>query len=97
MGFRHTHTIIIRHVNGNVDRIAVDAAGRDLQNLEPGASVPLFTREETVLELPADWVYKADEGLTFFGGAQGPYQEASYSLEREDLAATASERRAEHG
>lgn len=83
MGFKHTHTITIRHANGNVDRIAVDGGGRELSNLPAGASVPLHTREETVMELPADWVYSADEGLTFFGNAEGPFTDATYTVEQD--------------
>jgi hypothetical protein len=86
MDFKHTHTITIRHANGDVDRIAVDGGGRDLGNLAAGASVPLHTREETLMELPADWVYTADQGLTFFGNAEGPFRDASYTVEREPSA-----------
>jgi hypothetical protein len=79
-----------------VDHIAVDSAGRELRNLDPGTTVPLYTREETVLEQAADWVYTADEGLTFFGRAEGPFQNASYSVEREDSASSAAQRTADH-
>lgn len=81
MGFRHTHTITIRHANGRIERIAVDSGGRELRNLPAGSSVPLHTREETVMELPADWVYSADQGLTYFGNPDGPFKHASYTLE----------------
>ena len=87
MSFKHTHTITIRHPNGNVERIAVDGGGRELENLPPGASVPLRTREESVMELPADWVYKAEEGLTFFGSAEGPFRDATYTVEPESMGA----------
>jgi hypothetical protein len=83
MAFKHTHTITIRHANGNVEKIAVDGGGRELTNLGAGASVPLHTREETLMELPADWVYTADQGLTFFGNPEGPFKDATYSVERE--------------
>jgi hypothetical protein len=80
MAFTHTHTITISHDNGNVDKIAVDGGGRALDNLPAGSSVPLYTREETVMELAADWVYTADEGLTFFGNPEGPFRNAKYSV-----------------
>ena len=83
MSFNHTHTITIRHANGREERIAVDAGGRELRDLPDGAVIPLRTREETVLELPADWVYSADQGLTFFGAPDGPFQDASYTVEEE--------------
>jgi hypothetical protein len=83
MDFKHTHTIVIRHATGKVDRIAVDGGGRELRNLANGESVPLHTREEMLMELPADWVYTADQGLTFFGTAEGPFKDASYAVERE--------------
>jgi hypothetical protein len=82
MGFKHTHTITIHHADGRAETIAVDGGGRELVNLTRGSAVPLRTREETVMELPADWVYKADEGLTFFGNAEGPFRDATYTVER---------------
>jgi hypothetical protein len=87
MRFKHTHTITIRHADGYVERIAVDAGGRSLRGLATGESVPLHTREETLMNMPADWVYTADEGLTFFGSPDGPYKSASYSLDEEAAAA----------
>jgi hypothetical protein len=80
MAFTHTHTITISHANGNVDKIAVDAGGRALDDLPPGSKVPLYTREETVMELAADWVYSAEEGLTFFGNPEGPFRDAKYAV-----------------
>jgi hypothetical protein len=87
MAFNHTHTITIRHADGNLERIAVDSGKRALRNLPPGASVPLRTREETLMSLPADWVYTTDQGLTFFGSAEGPYKHATYTVEEEIAAA----------
>jgi len=87
MAFKHTHTITIRHPDGNLERIAVDSGGRALRDLAAGASVPLHTREETLMSLPADWVYAADKGLTFFGSAEGPYKHATYTVEEEIAAA----------
>jgi hypothetical protein len=81
MAFTHTHTITIRHRDGNVEKIAVDAGEHRLEQLAPGAKVPLHTREETVMEMPADWVYTAEEGLTFFGNSEGPYRAATYTVE----------------
>jgi hypothetical protein len=81
MSFKHTHTITIEHANGRVERIAVDAGGRELRDLPPGSTVPLHTREETLLELPADWVFTADQGLTYFGQPEGPFKDARYTLE----------------
>ena len=83
MAFTHTHTITIRHRDGNVERIAVDAGERELDKLAPGTKVPLHTREETVMEMTADWVYTAEDGLTFFGNPEGPYRDATYALEPE--------------
>jgi hypothetical protein len=82
MAFTHTHTIMIRHEDGKLEKIAVDAGEHQLEQLAPGTKVPLHTREETLMELPADWVYTAEDGLTFFGSPEGPYREATYSLER---------------
>lgn len=82
MAFTHTHTITIRHADGRVEDIPVDAGEYELDALAPGAQVPLHTREETVLEVPADWVYTAADGLTFFGNPEGPYREASYTVKR---------------
>ena len=87
MAFHHTHTITIRHADGRLERIAVDSEKRALRNLPPGGSVPLRTREETLMNLPADWVYTADQGLTFFGSAEGPYKHATYTVEEETAAA----------
>jgi hypothetical protein len=81
MVFTHTHTITIRHEDGNVERIAVDSGGRELRELPPGTKVPLHTRQETLMELPADWVFTAEQGLTYFGNPEGPYRKASYSVE----------------
>jgi hypothetical protein len=80
MAFRHTHTITIQHPDGHLEKIPVDAGGRELKNLPAGANVPLHTREETVMELSADWVYTAEEGLTFFGNPEGPFKHAKYSV-----------------
>lgn len=82
MAFTHTHTITIRHPNGNVEDIHVDAGRKELEQLAPGSEVPLYTREETVMEVPADWVFSAEDGLTFFGNPEGPYREASYTVKR---------------
>lgn len=82
MAFTHTHTITIRHENGTVEKIAVDGGDYDLARLAPGAKVPLHTREETLLELPADWVYTPEQGLTYFGNSEGPYRKATYAVER---------------
>ena len=82
MAFTHTHTITIRHEDGNVERIPVDSGGDELDHLPPGAKVPLHTRQETVMELPADWVFTAEQGLTYFGNPEGPDRKASYSVER---------------
>lgn len=81
MSFNHTHTITIRHASGKVEEIAVDSGGRELRDIEEGATIPLHTREETLLELPADWVYSAERGLTFFGSPEGPYSSATYLVE----------------
>jgi hypothetical protein len=83
MGFQHTHTITIRHADGAVERIAVDSGRRALRNLPAGTSVPLHTREETMMNLPADWVFTADKGLTFFGSSEGPFKHAAYSVDEE--------------
>jgi hypothetical protein len=80
MAFTHTHTITIRHADGREEQIPVDSGGRGLRDLPAGTQVPLHTREETLMELPADWVYKADEGLTFFGNPEGPFKHASYAV-----------------
>lgn len=83
MSFIHTHTITIRHPSGKLEKIAVDSGGRELRDLEPGATIPLHTREETLMELPADWVYSEERGLTYFGSPEGPFTNATYSVERE--------------
>jgi len=80
MDFKHSHTITITHANGKVEHISVDSAGQSIDGLQPGAAVPLYTREEKLMELPADWVYTADKGLTFFGQSEGPYKGARYTL-----------------
>jgi hypothetical protein len=80
MEFRHTHTITIQHANGKVESISVDSGGHPLTALPPGTSVPLYTREEMLMGLPADWVFTADKGLTFFGQSEGPYKSATYTL-----------------
>jgi hypothetical protein len=80
MEFTHTHTITIRHADGREEKIAVDSGGRALQGLPAGTQVPLHTREESVMELPADWVYTADQGLTFFGNPEGPFKNATYNV-----------------
>jgi hypothetical protein len=72
MAFTHTHTITIRHEDGNVERIAVDSGGHELVQLAAGAKVPLHTREETLMELPADWVFTAEHGLTYSAVPRGP-------------------------
>ena len=88
MAFTHTHTITITHADGTVDKIAVDGGRHTLDQLSPGSSVPLYTREETLLELPADWVYSASDGLTFFGNPEGPFRHATYTVEPENAAAS---------
>lgn len=80
MDFKHTHTITITHANGKLETVSVNAGGQDLSALSSGSKVPLYTREETLMELPADWVYTAEQGLTFFGQAEGPFKNASYTL-----------------
>lgn len=80
MAFTHTHTITIQHADGRLEKIPVDAGGRALTGLPAGSNVPLHTREETVMELPADWVYTAEDGLTFFGNPEGPFKSAKYSV-----------------
>ncbi|HEX6244872.1 MAG TPA: hypothetical protein VFZ61_28325 [Polyangiales bacterium] len=80
MEFTHTHTITIQHADGRVEKIAVDSGGRELRGLAAGTKVPLHTREEAVMELPADWVYTAEDGLTFFGNPEGPFKHASYAV-----------------
>lgn len=83
MGFQHTHTITIQHTDGSVEKIAVDSGRRALRDLPAGTSVPLHTREETTMNLPADWVFSADKGLTFFGSSEGPFKHAKYSVDEE--------------
>jgi len=80
MDFKHSHTITITHTSGKVENISVDSVGQDLTSIAPGATVPLYTREETLMELPADWVFTSEKGLTFFGQAEGPYKDARYSV-----------------
>lgn len=80
MEFHHTHTITITHASGKVETISVDSAGQDLDKVPPGGTVPLYTREETLMELPADWVFSAEDGLKFFGQAEGPYRDAKYAV-----------------
>lgn len=80
MDFKHTHTITITHPSGKVEHISVDSGGHSVDGLSAGQTVPLYTREETLMQLPADWVYTADKGLTFFGQSEGPYKDAKYTL-----------------